>query len=346
MKSFFKRFGIIVGLLLSGSIAAAISSPLGMIVAAALLLVPLAALFRPIPSLGMTHRGFCIAVAFFAGLPSLLAVIGINAQAEQLAALRQSDPAAYLATVKATDPSSYLSALAEIDPEGHKAELARIASVVAERTAALLAAESAKAAEQEAVALATKAADDARLADAARAETELYLEQLDRELASLPGVSASKFTDSVSEINMGLVLIGTWNLLYENGDSLNLDAEGQKKRQRFKELLVRKQAEMFPVLRDAYGPAMRSQLWEADGSARTLGAGYRTVEFVSAAFARNANIKQIHAEMFENLLMLRFTRAQYKWFDQASEFSYYTLEPPKDTDLVTWGSGARFQLLN
>ena len=82
---------------------------------------------------------------------------------------------------------------------------------------------------------------------------------------------------------------------------------------------------------------MRTQLWEADGSARTFGTGYRTVEFVNVAFARNANIKQIHQQMVENLMLLRFNRAQYKWFKEASEYSFYTLESPKDTDLVKWG---------
>jgi len=119
----------------------------------------------------------------------------------------------------------------------------------------------------------------------------------------------------------------------------------QKKRMQFRQLLVRKQAQLLPALRDAYGPAMRRQLWEADGSARTIGAGYRTVEFVSATFARNANIKQIHTEIRENLMMLRFTRAQYKWFRQASEFSYYALEVPKDSDIVKWESGGRYRVL-
>lgn len=90
---------------------------------------------------------------------------------------------------------------------------------------------------------------------------------------------------------------------------------------------------------------MRQQLWEADGSARTIGAGYKTVEFVSVAFARNANIKQIHTEIRENLMMLRFTRAQYKWIKEASEFSYYDMEVPKDSDIVKWESGGRFRVL-
>ncbi|MFD1378712.1 hypothetical protein [Fodinicurvata halophila] len=182
--------------------------------------------------------------------------------------------------------------------------------------------------------------------EAEQRDVAQHLEQLDREIASLPNVSATKYTGSVDEINVVLSLIGAWNLLYEQGAELDLDPEGQQKRQRFKALLIRKQVEMFPALRDAYGPAMRRQLWEADGSARTIGSGYRTVEFVSQGFAQNANIKQIHTELHENLLMLRFTRAQYKWFKQASEYSYYTLEPPKDSDLVKWEAGGRFRLLD
>lgn len=102
------------------------------------------------------------------------------------------------------------------------------------------------------------------------------------------------------------------------------------------------QRKVLPVLRDKYGPAMRQALWEADGKARTIGTGYRTVEFIAAAFAANRNIKSTHETMYPSLMKLRFTRAQYKWFDQASEYTYYTLEPPPDGDVGTW-SGASFQ---
>lgn len=357
MKAFFKGVGIILGLLIAGMIVTAVSPQAGMAVAAALVIAPIIALFKPIPSVGLNHRGFSAAVLFFVGLPIALGVMGMNEQSSKLAALKQSDPAAYLAELKTTDQTKYLAELAVIDPERHKAELARIAEDEAKRVADLQAAADAKKAadeaaaqaraEQDAAAAQTRLAEEAaRKAEAAKSEVDQYLEQLDRELASMPGVSASKYTGTVDEINIGLILIGTWNLVYEKGASLSLDPDGQKKRQRFKEMLKRKQAEMFPVLRDAYGPAMRTQLWEADGSARTFGAGYRTVEFVSAAFAANANIKKIHTQIQEQLLMLRFSRAQYKWFAQASEFSYYTMEPPKDTDLGKWEAGGRFRVMN
>lgn len=334
MRAFLKGVVIIFALLVIGAIAVSISPQIGIGVAAILFIVPLVALFKPIPKIGMGHRGFSAAILFFVSLPIILMVVGVNQQSSKLAALKQSDPTAYLVELKRTDQTKYLAELAVIDPKRHKAELTRIADEETKRLADL-----------QAAADANKAEETARKADAARSEVNQYIEQIDRELASMPEVSAKKYTKSIDEINIGLILIGTWNLLYEKGASLDLNPDGQNKRQRFKELLIRKQAEMFPALRDAYGPAMRTQLWEADGSARTIGAGYRTVEFVSAAFAANANIKKIHTQIHEQLLMLRFTRAQYKWFAQASEFSYYTLEPPKDTDLGKWESGGRFHVM-
>jgi hypothetical protein len=178
------------------------------------------------------------------------------------------------------------------------------------------------------------------------AKVTAYIEQLDREIASIPSVQASNYTEDITSINTGLLLIGAWALLYEEGENLNLNEEVRQKRQQFRQLLVRKQTNLLPAMRDAYGPAMRQQLWEADGSARTIGAGYKTVEFVSATFARNANIQQIHLEIRENLMMLRFTRAQYKWLKQASDFTYYTLEAPKDSDVVKWESGGRYRVLD
>lgn len=115
----------------------------------------------------------------------------------------------------------------------------------------------------------------------------------------------------------------------------------QAARTKFIAKLSAMQRKVLPVLRDKYGPAMRQALWEADGKARTIGTGYRTVEFVAAAFAANRNIKSTHETMYPSLMKLRFTRAQYKWFDQASEYQYYTLEPPADSAVGTW-SGARF----
>lgn len=345
MKAFLKGLGIVFALMVVGMIVAVTAPQIGFWVGLAFLVVPLAALFKPLPQLHLGHRGFSIAVAVFVGMMTTLASVGSNADNQKMAELRATDPTAYLAALETRDKTKWLAELKELAPERFVAESAKAAEAEAARKAEADAAEAARVAEQERAAAQKQAeAEAARQADQ-DAKVAAYVEQLDREIASLPGVSAANYTSDVPSINTGLILLGTWALLYEEGGKLPLTDEARAKREQFRRLLVNKQVQFLPALRDAYGPAMRQQLWEADGSARTIGAGYKTVEFVSVAFARNANIKQIHTEIRENLMMLRFTRAQYKWIKEASEFSYYDMEVPKDSDIVKWESGARWRVL-
>jgi hypothetical protein len=346
MKSFFKSFGIVLLLTIAGMILATAAPHIGVWVGLAFLVVPFFAIFKPLPQLHLGHRVFSAFVAFFVGLLTTAASFGLISDTQRLTDLRETNPTAYLAELEGKDQTQWLAELERLAPERHVVEAAKIAEVAAARQAETAAAEAVRAAEQERTQAAQRAEAAALRAAENGAKVAAHIEQLDREIASIPSIQASKYTGDVTTINAGLLLIGVWSLLYEEGGNLDLNEEAQQKRQQFRQLLVRKQTEMLPIMRDAYGPAMRQQLWEADGSARTIGAGYRTVEFVSAAFARNANIQQIHLEIRENLMMLRFTRAQYKWFDRASDFSYYTLEVPRDSDIVKWGSNGRYTVLN
>ena len=72
---------------------------------------------------------------------------------------------------------------------------------------------------------------------------------------------------------------------------------------------------------------------------------FGTVKIAAPDFVRNANIAQVHGELRDQLLMLRFTRAEYRWYRQAREYSYYTLEGPGDRDIVVWDSGGRYRIV-
>lgn len=336
MKSFFKSFGIVLALTIAGMILATVAPQIAVCAGLAFLVVPFFAVFKPLPRLHLGHRSFSASIAFFVGLLTTTASFGLISDTQRLADLRETDPTAYLAELERKDQTHWLAELEQLAPERHAIETVKIAEAETARQAEATAAEAVRAAEQERTEATQRAEAAALRAAEEGAKVVAYIEQLDREIASIPSVQASKYTSDVTSINTGLLLIGAWALLYEEGGNLDLNEEARQKRQQFRQLLIRKQTELLPTMRDAYGPAMRQQLWEADGSARTIGAGYRTVELVSAAFARNANIQQIHLEIRENLMMLRFTRAQYKWFERASEFSYYTLEVPRDSDIVKW----------
>lgn len=139
---------------------------------------------------------------------------------------------------------------------------------------------------------------------------------------------------------LAVAMMQVWAELVAEQDTSTLAPEALKARTTLYSALSVVQKRMFPRLRDDYGPVVRQRLWEHDGKARTIGTGFRTVEFVAGAFAANRNIKSMQESLYPTLMQLRFTRAQYKWFDHAAELTYYTIDPPADETIAVWRNSA------
>jgi hypothetical protein len=87
-------------------------------------------------------------------------------------------------------------------------------------------------------------------------------------------------------------------------------------------------------MRKEYGNLVAKTLWEHDIDVKVYGQSYGTIEFVGALFAANKNIKDTHATLFEMLKLLRFDRANYKWYEYDSNYSYYTIESNADNEII------------
>ena len=174
-------------------------------------------------------------------------------------------------------------------------------------------------------------------AASAPATTQLsYLDDLKATLADVESANLVENIDTIESIIVRLAVIDAWIRVANRKSSAASSDEERAARTALIKVIRSKQQSAFPALRDAYGPAARKKLWELDGKARTIGKGFRTVEFIAAEFAANRNIKAMQESVHETLLRMRFTRAQYRWFDGASEYQYYDLTPPADGDVGTW----------
>ena len=158
MKAFLKCLGIVIVLTIAGMILATVAPQVGFWVGLTFLVVPVVAVFKPLPRLYLEHRAFSASVAFFVGLLTTAASYGLESDAKRLADLRANDPAAYLAALEGRDEAKWRSELEELDPDRYAEEAAKIAEVEAEREAEVEAAATARAAEAEAVAAARAAA--------------------------------------------------------------------------------------------------------------------------------------------------------------------------------------------
>lgn len=151
--------------------------------------------------------------------------------------------------------------------------------------------------------------------------------------------------DSLPSLSLMVILPSAWAQVYEDGASLSLSKQDEATRQQFRAAVIKWQTTNLPKLRDAFGPAMRKEIWIDDGDARTTGAGFRTITIIHRRYAANRNIAEDHKKVADALTRLRFTRAEYKWFKQASEYTYFELSPPKDSDLVVWTDGGGYRIV-
>ena len=165
---------------------------------------------------------------------------------------------------------------------------------------------------------------------------DTYMELVAAEIDMIESMNIENFSSSNTGISGAVQIFEEAAKSYNTGARFELTEDQQAHRARLKEALIKWQKAAFPVLRDAYGPVMRSALWEANGSAKTIGAGYRTIEFVAPDFAANRNIAKFQEEIQPVLIRLRFTKVSYRWYDEASEYQYYTLKPPADDEVVIW----------
>lgn len=101
-----------------------------------------------------------------------------------------------------------------------------------------------------------------------------------------------------------------------------------------RQLLIRRQEEAFPRLRQAAAKGMDEKLWESDVDVSVSGTRSRTVTFVGGMFAANRNIATAREALAPLLTQMRFQRADFKWIPSADEWSYYDLENPADEDLA------------
>lgn len=93
------------------------------------------------------------------------------------------------------------------------------------------------------------------------------------------------------------------------------------------------QTRVFPIMRKKYGEYVDTLMRENDIDVRTKWAYHDTIEMVGYHFAANRNIKDVHNEIRDMLIQLRFVRANYKRTDY-SEYTYFELESPNDNELV------------
>lgn len=252
--------------------------------------------------------------------------------AVELMELRENDPQQYLARIRVGRGDRYwLSELRELDPEAFRAEVER-RQQVAEEAIAAAAAETAEA-ERERL-----ARQEAARAAAATRELQQFVDRLERAESDIerPVTTPASIEDVVGFTQR----VGRYSSILSDADRLVLESALSSRLDRFRGRLITFQRSEFPRVRDAVGPVFRRELWVDNGSARTIGAGYRTIEFTNPRYILNQNIQTDFQGLRESLLELRFNEAVFREYEggPGARFNLRAYAPG-DEEIVVWRGG-------
>lgn len=246
--------------------------------------------------------------------------------AVELAELRQVDPDQYLARIQERDEETWLEELEALRPDQYADEIAwreREAARQAQRDRAAQVREAQRAAAERADMAETLSRFENALSSASVAVDQPFIP---------PGT-----LDGVRQYLHQIDLLAEPFILAE-GNRLTSDQGARLEALRAE--VVDFQVRTFPQVRDAYGPIIRRELWIDDTSARTVGAGFRTIQLTSVRYTFNRAIQEHLNQLRPDWIRLRFTTAMFIEYEAGpgvrADFDHAA---PQDDEIVDWRNG-------
>lgn len=158
-------------------------------------------------------------------------------------------------------------------------------------------------------------------------------ERFELEIESInKGFDSSIYRGSIEGLILEVELFESWAKLINRGLETD-DLEVQKLAKQLKIKVSNIQKNEFPKIRKEYTEIVAKKMWENDIDVSSSGTGNKYINFTGAIFAANKNKKDFHTELHEILYSFRFNQARYKWFDGATEYTYWTIYEGSDSDL-------------
>lgn len=256
--------------------------------------------------------------------------------AAALAALREASPEQYLDRVREDRGDDFwLAELEALDPQEFESELERRRVQEAEVAAAAALAVEEREREAAARRLSAQAAEDTRNLERFVASLERAEDDIERPVTT---------PNSVQEVEAFLQRVARYSSVISEAERQSLDDYTATRLAMFRDRLIAFQRQEFPRIRDAVGPVFRRELWIDDGSARTIGRGYRTIEFTNPSYVLNRSIQTDFQGLRETLLRLRFDEAVFREYEGGPGSRYALPTSPDDAEIVVWRGAVAVRL--
>ena len=143
----------------------------------------------------------------------------------------------------------------------------------------------------------------------------------------------AKDINSVDGIVITLAVFKAYSIIIKEGEE-SKNEEEKKLAKTLKEKVSNTQVKNFPKLRLSYYKILKDKLWEHDVTVSIGGQKNTILNLTAGYFAANKNIKDTQETLDEMLISLRFKQSNYRWYKGEDEYTYYTIESAKDSEVI------------
>lgn len=170
-----------------------------------------------------------------------------------------------------------------------------------------------------------------------------YLARLNAEMAS-PVMQGQMPMDGLAQVEAAINVIDSWPQLINRASRYQFTVEEYNTVTMFKDQARAAQAKLFPMLRQAAGYALQTEMPKYKVSLK--GDNFERIWFTSTAFRDMGLTREVLEKYGLLLKRLRFGQADFM-LDHEDVSTLSRFQPPQDTDLVLWGEGyGRYSLFN
>lgn len=145
--------------------------------------------------------------------------------------------------------------------------------------------------------------------------------------------SLTKNLKSLDDIFIVLAVYKSYYVIIKEGKE-STDNDEKKLAEKLEQKVSNSQVKDFPKLRLAYNNILKEKLWENNVDVKIGGSKNTVLSLTAGYFASNKNIKTTQETLHEMLANLRFKQANYRWYKGEDEYTYYTIESAKDSEVI------------
>ena len=157
--------------------------------------------------------------------------------------------------------------------------------------------------------------------------------KLTNEIESIKkGIDFTEYRGDVVKLQLETTLFKVWSDLIKEGLSSS-NPNDVKLSNELKKLVSKVQEKELPLIRKDYVDIISQKLWEENIKVSGSGRGTTTINLSGGRFFDNKKKSEVQKVISDILTNFRFKQSTYRAYESQDEYTYYTMETPKDSEL-------------